>query len=241
MANTQDFAVVLEKSRHGRASCWNDSYTTQNGHYVGHDGFVVPTCFAEFYQRFPTYVADWVRRRTRGYPAGTEAEDWTQELLVFLAALPPDSINRKNGQKDVIQTFAPARMHGANEARFRSFINRCLSNKFNTLHKKWRQRPLSNPRNLSLEVEYENGANDEFCHANSTFLRARERRNRERDEQRLRLGEFVRLNESSIPCLRRFVEAFGETGTWKETANLIGRKRCEFTRRRVRQVAMRIP
>lgn len=239
MADTQDFAVVLEKSWHRQASCWNDPFTIQNGHYVGHDGFVVPNCFAEFYQRFPAYVADWVRKRTRGFPAGTEAEDWTQELLLFLATLPPDSIHRRNGQEDVIQTFAPTRMHGANEARFRSFINRCLRNKFNTLHTKWRQRPLSNPRNLSLNVEYENGANDEFCHANSGYLRARERRMRERDEQRLRLREFVRKAESTIPGLRQFLGAFVESESWSEARGHLISGEYAATRERIRLLGQR--
>ena len=130
-------------------------------------------------------------------------------------------------------------MHGANEARFRSFINRCLSNNFNTLHSKWRQEPLSDSRSFPFEVEYENGANDEFCHANSGFLKERERRTRERTERRLSLGEFVRHAEAAIPGLCRFVKAFGESGSWEETANLIGRKRCAFFRRSVRQIAAR--
>ena len=87
-------------------------------------------------------VAGWVRWRVRGCVSATEAEDWTQELLLHLAALPSRSIHRSNGKEDVIQTFAPERMHGANEARFQSFINQCLTNKFNTLHVKWRSRPL---------------------------------------------------------------------------------------------------
>ena len=169
-----------------------------------------------------------------------EADDWTQELLLFLAALPSESVHRRNGKQDVIQTFSPERMHGANEARFRSFIDRCLSNKFNTLCRAWRQRPLSNASSLSFDGGSENGATDEFCHANSAYLRARERRNRERDEQRLRLGEFVRRAEPSIPGLARFVDVFGGTVSWEETANLVGRKRCAVIRRTARQLAMRL-
>ena len=48
-------------------------------------------------------------------------------------------------------------MHGANEARFRSFINQCLGNKFNTHYVKWRKRPLSNPGNLSFEADADMG------------------------------------------------------------------------------------
>jgi hypothetical protein len=201
---------------------------------VGHDGFIVPCSFSEFYQRFPTYVADWVRRRVRDCVSATEADDWTQELLLHLAALPTTSKHRRSGKEDVIQTFAPDRMHGANEARFRSFINQCLSNKFNTLYVKWRKRPLSNPGNLPFEADAEHGASDEFCHSNSTYLRQAECRTREREEQRLRLGEFVRGAEFSIPGLRQFIEAFWETGNWDETAKRVGLRTGDYFRRRVR-------
>ena len=198
MVNTKKSPVFLKKSETGQIAPHDDAYTVQDGHFVGHDGFIVPNSFGEFYQRFPTYVADWVRRRVRDCASATETEDWTQELLLHLAVLPSTSKHRRSGKEDVIQTFAPERMHGANEARFRRFINQCLSNKFNTLYVKWRKRPLSNPENLPFEANAEHGASDEFCHSNSTYLRTRENRNRERDEQLLRVGEFVRLAESSI-------------------------------------------
>lgn len=212
----------------------------QDGHVVGHDGFIVPNNFSEFYQRFPDYVADWVRRRVRDCVSATEAEDWTQELLLHLAVLPSVSIHRRNGMEDVIQTFVPKRMGGANEARFRSFINQCLSNKFNTLYVKWRKRPLSNPGNLPLMVDEESGVSDEFCHANSGYLREAARRSLERDQQRLRLRELLRLAESAIPGSYQLVVAYGETGSWKETEKLIGRRQCAFSRRRVRQIATKM-
>ena len=132
MANTDKLGAVSEKLSEGCCTLRGDAFTFQNGHFGGHDGFIVPNSFSEFYQRFPNYVADWLRRRVRDCVSASEAEDWTQELLLHLAALPSTSKHRMNGKEDVIQTFAPERMHGANEARFRSFINQCLSNKFNT-------------------------------------------------------------------------------------------------------------
>ena len=224
----------------GQIAPHDDVYAVRDGHFVGHDGFIVPSSFGEFYQRFPAYVSDWVRRPVRDCASATEAEDWTQEPLLHFAALPSTSKHRSAGKEDVIQTFAPERMHGANEARFRSFINQCLSNKFNTLYVKWRKRPLSNPGNLPFEADAEHGASDEFCHSNSEYLRQAECRSREREEQRFRLEEFARFGEASIPGLLRFVGAFGETGNWKETSNLIGRERCEFSRRSVRQLATRM-
>lgn len=240
MADTRNFAVSPKKSWSRSTSYRDDPFTVEDGHYVGHDRFVVPNSFAEFYQRFPACVANWVRNRTRGCTSRSEAEDWTQQLLLFLAALPANSIHRKSGKRDVIQTFAPEKMHGANEARFRSFINRCLSNEFNTLYKKWRTQPHSNPNYIPFSTYFEGGVDDGFCHSNSTNLRARQRRSRETYEQRLRLDEFVRRWEPSIPGLGQLVGIFGETGSWEETANLLGREQCARIRRAARQLAMSV-
>jgi len=60
-----------------------------------------------------------VRTRVRDSVSVTEAEDWTQELLLLLEALPSRLKYRRDSKEDVMQTFAPERMHGANEARFR--------------------------------------------------------------------------------------------------------------------------
>jgi hypothetical protein len=236
MANTEENPVFLQKSDAKRITPHDDAFTVRDAHFVGHDGFTVPNSFNEFYQRFPAYVADWVGRRVRGCVSATEAEDWTQELLLHLAALPLCSKYRRDGKDDVIQTFAPERMHGANEARFRSFINQCLGNKFNTLYAKWRTRPLSNPGNLSLEVEMEKGGSDEFCHASSEYLRQAGCHSREREEQRFRLEEFVSLAESSIPDLGKLVEAFWTTGSWAEAAEMLSPQRCASVRRRTRKL-----
>jgi hypothetical protein len=235
MVNTQESPVILIDSAVVQAAPRDDTYIVQDGHFVGHDGFIVPNSFSEFYQRFPTYVADWVKRRVRGTASQTEAEDWTQELLMHLAALPACSKFRREGKEDVIQTFAPDRMHGANEARFRGFINRCLGNKHNTLYMKWIRRPLSNPGSLPFEADAEHGASDEFCHSNSEYLRQAGCRSREREEQRFRLGEFVRFGEASIPGLQIALESFHRTGSWDKTAEIFGRKKCESIRWRARQ------
>ena len=89
---------------------------------------------------------------------------------MHFAALPVDSIHRRDGKQDVIQSLSPERIHGANKMRFRSSINQCLTNRFNSLYAKLRKRPLSNPSNLPFEVDVEKGASDEFCHANSEHL-----------------------------------------------------------------------
>lgn len=240
MVNTRENQVFLNESAVEQVALHDDAYTFQDGHFVGHDGFIVPNSFSEFFERFPNYVGNWVRRRVHGSPSETEAEDWTQELLIHLAALPACSKFRRDGKEDVIQTFSPDRMHGANEARFRGFINRCLGNKHNALYVQWRKRPLSNPRNLPLDAGGELGVSDEFCHANSEYLRQAGCRSREREEQRFRLAEFVRLGEASIPDLQIALEAFHRTGNWNQTSELLGRAKCASTRWHVRQEGLKL-
>ncbi len=130
-----------------------------------------------------------------------------------------------------------AQPHGANEARFRSFINQCLTNRFNTLYAKWRSRPLSNPRNLRFEVDPEFGASDEFCHSNSTDLRQAGCRRRDQDERRMRIDEFLRLGEARIPGLQPAMETFQSTGNWGQTTTTlrVARRRCDSLRRRIRE------
>ena len=233
MVNTQESPVFLKESTVEQVAPHDDAYIVRDGHFVGHDGFIVPKSFSEFYERFPAFVADWVKRRVRGTASETEAEDWTQELLMHLAALPACSKFRKEGKVDVIQTFSPDRMHGANEARFRSFINRCLGNKHSTLYVKWRKRPLSNPANLPFEADGEHGASDEFCHSHSEYLRQAGCRSRELEEQRFRLEEVVGLAESTIPDLGKVVQSFWMTGSWAEAAEMLGQRRCESVKRRI--------
>jgi hypothetical protein len=131
-------------------------------------------------------------------------------------------------------------MHGANEARFRSFINRCLGNKFNSLYAKWRTRPLSNPGNLSLEVETEKGNAEDFCYASSEFLRRAGCRSREREEQSLRIEEFVSLADSENPGLSDAIWLFRRAGNWEDAEQVFGRPRCVAIRRRARQQGLKL-
>ncbi len=239
MENTQ------EKQFLPRRSCAPidhvDAFTFEDGHFVGHDGFVVPADFTEFYERFPQYVANWVRKRLRWRGAESDVQDWTQELLMHLHSLSPSSKHRMAGKQDVIQLFNPERMHGANEARFRGFINRCLANKFNTIYLHRKNEPLSNPNNLFLtavETHEPMMASDEYCHEKSARLRrTQSRRFKERDSE-FRLKEFADIADACDTGLRMAVEAFRTTGTWKETASLmcIGAKECASVRYRLRKL-----
>ena len=96
-----------------------DPFDYVDGHYVGHDGFVVPNDFPEFYERFPEYIRQWVKRHADKCSSKEDIDDWTQDLCAHMSSLPATSKCRNAGMKDVIQTFDPIRHHGANLPRFR--------------------------------------------------------------------------------------------------------------------------
>jgi DNA-directed RNA polymerase specialized sigma24 family protein len=239
MANTQEKQFLSKKS----CTPGNhvDAFTFEDGHFVAHDGFVVPRDFTEFFERFPLYVSNWVRKRLRWRGAESDVQDWTQELLMHLHSLPPSSKHRLAGKQDVVQLYNPERMHGANEARFRSFINRCLANRFNTIYRSRTHEPLSNPNNLFLtavETHEPMVASDEYCHEKSARLRQGQfRRSKERDNE-LRLKEIADIADACDLGLRTAMEGYRTTGTWKETASLmgIGEKECASVRYRLRKI-----
>jgi hypothetical protein len=113
----------------GKEGCTSDPFSIRDGHYVGHDGFVVPRDFAEFNKRFPDYVHRRVSKHASTSASREGIEDWTQDLLVHLSRLPETSKHRDAGRQDIVATFNPLRHYDANEARFRNYINLCLANK----------------------------------------------------------------------------------------------------------------
>jgi hypothetical protein len=120
-----------------------DPFTIKDGRSVGSDGFVVPKDFAEFHERFPDYVREWVSKHAATSASQEDIEDWTQDLLIHLSCLPLMSKYREAGREDIVATFDPLRHYGANEARFRNYINLCLTNKFRTMHSKHEGCPVS--------------------------------------------------------------------------------------------------
>jgi DNA-directed RNA polymerase specialized sigma24 family protein len=229
MANTQEKQSSSKKSHPARIY-HVDAVAFENGHFVGHDGFVVPKDFAEFYERFPEYVSNWVWKRLRRSACEAEVEDWSQELLMHLHSLPSGSKFRLVGKQDVVQTFDPVRMYGASEARFRSFINRCLANKFNTLYTKRKKEPLSNPRNLSLlavETDEPMVISVEHCQEQSAHLRLKELKRCKQREDEMRLKEVLELADACDPGLRMMMEAFRTDGTWLKAARRLHCKSVE--------------
>jgi hypothetical protein len=128
----------------------SDPFAITDGRCIGSDGFVVPRDFEEFFERFPDYVRRWVSKHADKSAQREDLEDRTQDLLIHLLNLPQTSKYREAGKKDIIQTFDPVKHYGANEARFRNYVNLCLANKLKTFHSKCTKDALFCPRNLSL-------------------------------------------------------------------------------------------
>jgi hypothetical protein len=138
-----------------------EKYRKQNGHWVGNDGFIIPNNFIEFYERFPNYTEQWARKNIRR-PAVYDRDDildWGSELNLFLCSLPVNSIRRTSKITDVVGAFDPTKCHGCSRARFFTFINRALSNRFKTLWTKFQRDSLRRVDNEQLQ---EQGVESEY-------------------------------------------------------------------------------
>lgn len=216
----------------------SDPITVVDGRYVGHDGFVVPRNFNEVYERFPQHVSNWVGKHVDRSTPKQDVEDWTQDLLLHLHCLPPNSKHRETGKQDVVQTFDPHRHYGANSARFFNYINGCLGNKFSTMRSARMKNPICRAGNVSLGGHSDEGdsgqVSDEFCHAHSENLRERCKRQERQDDARhalVRFSEFVKREDSSVlPTM----DAIAATATPSGAAEWLGTTRADFCRVRSR-------
>jgi hypothetical protein len=215
-----------------------DPFTIREGRYVGHDGFVIPKDFDEFHERFPHHIPNWVRRHADRLALKEDLEDWTQDLIIHMKYLPITSKHREAGKGDIVQTFDPVKHHGANQPRFLNYVNLCLANKFRTMHAKRRKDAMCRTGNLSLtgQVDGENhgGADDEYCHAHSEYLR----RAADISEKRARDGTFVREFVDFVrredPSVLPAIQAILATGTLGDAAEFLGIMDARFSRLRTR-------
>lgn len=219
-----------------------DPFTIKDGRSVGSDGFVVPKDFAEFHERFPDYVHRWVCKHAATSASQEDIEDWTQDLLIHLSRLPLTSKYREAGKEDIVATFDALRHYGANEARFRNYINLCLANKFRTMHSKRMKDALCRPGKLSLgggEADEDLCAAADFCQKHSAHLRAAQKASEKQSHDRAFLQEFlsfVRLADAkALPT----IEALMTNGTRGGAAYWLGVAEPEFDRMhtRVRHLA----
>jgi hypothetical protein len=226
------FAEFSVEKRHA------EPFGIADGHYVGQDGFVVPKDFDEFHERFPQYVRNWVRKHSDRFAQPEDVEDWTQDLLIHLKCLPPNSKYREVGKEDIVQTFNPARHYGASQRRFQNYINLCLANKFRTMYAARMKNPLCRTGNLSLSVQRDaeiwDQVDDEYCHAHSDYLRKAAERLEKQGQDRQRVMEFThfarREDSASLPA----IGAIFATGSHGDTAEFLGMTDAGFVRMRTR-------
>ena len=196
-------------------------YITPDFHYVGTDGFIVPSSFEEFYDRYPQYIEKWVKHRLKGQGSKEDIEDWCQELIIHMKYLPPTSKHRDAGKTDVIQTFNPFAQYGANIRRWRSYINFCLANKYNTIHGKRSKNPVCRAGNISLvsEVnpEIHGEVTDEYVYSKSSFLSDATLREEERQEGKFFVNSFIEYVQSKDQDMFPIIEALYHSGNSSDT------------------------
>jgi hypothetical protein len=216
-----------------------------DGHFVGDDGFVVPRNFDEFYDRYPKYVLNWVKKRLNRFVVDEDVEDWTQDLLIHMKWLPQASKHRSPGANgrplgcaDVVETFDPYQQYGASERRFRNYINFCLANKFNTVQSKRQKNPVCRPGNIAFGVSLDEAdpttSSDEFIHSNSQHLSTAAERAQKQHDDALYTGEFKRYVRKEDPTVFPAIEALEACGAMGEAAEYMGVTEQEFSRCRAR-------
>jgi hypothetical protein len=215
-----------------------DSFTLIDGRYVGHDGFVVPKDFDEFHQRFPHHIPNWVKRHADRLARKEDFEDWTQDLVIHMKYLPPTSKHREGGKEDIVQTFDPAKHHGANQPRFLNYVNLCLANKFRTMHSKRRKDAMCQTSNLSLTEAVDANtcgeADDEYCHEHSEYLRRAAAISEKRALDGTFIREFVDFVRREDPSVMPAIASILATGTPGDAAEFLGITEARFSRLRTR-------
>ncbi|MFZ0760287.1 MAG: hypothetical protein WAM69_10085 [Candidatus Sulfotelmatobacter sp.] len=214
-----------------------DPCTLIEGRYVGHDGFVVPKDFDEFHQRFPHHIPNWVRRHADRLALREDLEDWTQDLIIHLKYLPITSKHREAGKVDIVQTFDPAKHHGANQPRFLNYVNLCLANKFRTMHAKRRKDAMCRTVNLSLTGQVDDScgeADEKYCHEHSEYLRRAADISEKRAQDGTFIWEFVDFVRRKDPSVLPAIESILATGTVGDAAEFLGITDARFSRLRTR-------
>ena len=240
--------VVEEPPTDPTLNYTGDQFTKrEDGHFVGDDGFIVPMDFDEFYDRYPKYVLNWVKKRLNRFSVDDDVEDWTQDLLIHMKFLPqgskhrtPGANGRPTGCSDVIETFNPYQQYGASERRFRNYINFCLANKFNTMQSKRQKNPVCRPGNIAFDGNQDTAFgdhvlnSDEYVHQNSDHLTNLADRKMKQHDDALFTNQFKRYVKKEDPSVFPAIEALEATGPLGEAAQYMGVTEQEFARYRAR-------
>jgi hypothetical protein len=222
-----------------------DKYSkSEDGHYVGNDGFIVPKDFNEFYAMHPMYVRRWVTKKLFKSSVDDDVLDFEADLLMHLHSLPQRSKARtpgynglEDGCKDVIQSFNPKLQYGASAPRFFNYIRHCLSNRFNTLYSKNKKNPICSKGNYAIGSmnEDESGVvDDEYIHSHSSSLGATNSKQTSLTETKVYLQQFFAFVEEQDPQLITVLTALSNTNTYSEAIAELGMDDRTFHRCRSR-------
>jgi hypothetical protein len=228
---TVQSTVVAQNCSSSKQEDTGDPVMFVGGHYVGHDGFVVPKDFLEFYVRFPQHIRRWVRRHADKSASKEDIEDWTQDLCVHMSSLPATSKHREAGKQDVIQTFDPFRHYGANLARFLNYVNHCLTNKFRTIHSTRIKSPLDRAKGVSQsEIGEVASTDDASCRVLSERAKNLALCSQKQAEDKLLIGAFIDFVRSENPRFLSALEAIAMTSTQEEAARKLGTPSADYVR-----------
>ena len=225
---------------------WDRFTVSEDGHFIGDDGFVVPRSFEEFFERHPWYVRGRVRQRWP-HVSNAEREDRENELLIFLMTLPEKSKFRApgynglpHGCRDRIQTFNPDHAYGASKPRFFNYVKMILANRCTSLSAKASCDPVQRYSTLSLYSLDPGGVVIEEAYINAlsggvgTFGMVYD----QVIENRILVDEFLRFVKTYNPELLVIVRAIQMTDTFVEAQHALGFPSRLFTRARNRLVAL---
>jgi len=202
----------------------SDPFTiSEDGHIVGHDGFVIPKDFAEFYAWFPQYVRNFVRWNPAPF---ADREDREQQLLMHLMTLPEDSKFRQAGCRDRIEAFRPDAC-GASEKRFFWYIDHCLRNHY---YSQWR-RVAANPVRRPGEPFDERYV---YSQVSRWFSASRI----PSAEQTAIVAEFLTFVEEHNPELIPVLNTISQTETFIDAQRTLGMTEKLFQRARNRLVVL---
>jgi hypothetical protein len=133
-----------------------------------------------------------------------------------------------------VQTFDPARQHGANQARFLNYINLCLANKFRSMRSKRMKDALCRSTVLSLRAQTEEedlgSVGDEYCHSHSERLREAAKLTEKQTHDRTRVQQFENFIWRKAPKLLPVIRAIKATRNDNDAAALLGVTISKFRR-----------
>ena len=219
---------------------------SEDGHFVGLDGFVVPRSFEEFFERHPRYVRGRVRLC---WPDGadSEREDREGELLVFLMSLPDKSKFRAlgyngypDGCKDRIQTFSPGLAYGASAPRFFNYIKIILTNRLISLWQKAAADPVRTSNTSSFYSPEPDGTlfDEDYIYTLASERGAFGISYDQAIENGILVDEFLRFVKNHNPELLEIIRAIQTTDTYLEAQHALGLTERLFIRARSRLVVL---